>query len=638
MASIAVFESREAKLNKDISTQVDKILAATPIKLPEPDAEISKLYVKKIEGTYNVDRAKTDTDHAIDLLYIAYNTTPQKEGAIRVKIGDIMNSLITAQQDSEVAMSNAMKVSDFVIGKLGNIHADWLDVRKVDSAENTKGVEEIKEFLKSDILDLATNIKTKALGVKKELDGIAATYAGIIKRTVEATSTSEKALSSELKDKAAIEKEINESTAKREQLDALVKDLQLEVEKYDKKARDYEGRANTAEERAFIMSIVQIGAQMLAGALPAIVTAVTASATGGASIVASAAASTVNRTLGDKNADVKPDASADEQIISKKKELSQKQAEADVAEKKITALKGDIKGLDNELKKEEAKDKAPKEKDPKDKEAAAAEPDKKEESETAKELKGRIKEKKEELKTEEDKYAVLIGVLSGLQASLTALDKGLGKMTEKLENTAAGLREMQMKMLDKVETYEKERRTQNAELVKINALLKGKRDDQETIKLTIRSLNLSISALKRAKEIIEEIAFFFKSFADFMDRISQETELDIALFNEFAKKEKIRENYFKNLIQGGDKFFVREQAEWNAVRIVCDRFCKSFADGWSKLNKLSGRYIEGKELDAYFVTASAKLEQIVSEREAAAKQKILDLDGYRKELRDSAMA
>ncbi len=36
--------------------------------------------------------------------------------------------------------------------------------------------------------------------------------------------------------------------------------------------------------------------------------------------------------------------------------------------------------------------------------------------------------------------------------------------------------------------------------------------------------------------------------------------------------------------------------------------------------------------------ASLKLEEIVAEREEASKQKILDLDGYRKQLRDSAMA
>jgi hypothetical protein len=624
MASTAVFESREAKLNKDIENQVDKILAATPIKLPKIDDEISKFYVNKIEGTYNVERAKKDTDNAIDLLYIAYNTTPQKEGDIRVKISNIMNSLIKAQQESELAMSRAIKVADYIVGKVGIVHSDWLDVRKVESAADTAGVEEIKEFLKADLLDLASQIKAKALGVKTELDNIATTYDGIIKNTVSVTSSSERALASQLKDKAAMEKEIIETNAKREQLDALVKDLQSEVEKYDKKAREYESRANTAEERAFIMSIVQVGAQMLATALPPIVNALTASATGGASVVASAAASTANRAVGDKNSDVKSDGASDEQVIATKREIAKKKEDADISEKKVLELKGDLKDLEDELKKEEDK--------------TDVDESKKEDTEIVGRLKTRIKNKKADLKTEEDKYAVLIGILSGLQASLTALDKGLGKMTEKLENTASSLREMQMKMLDKIETYERERRTQNAELIKINALLKGKRDEQETIQLTIRSLNLSISALKRTKEIVEEIAFFFKSFADFMDRVGQETELDIELFNDFANKDKIRDGYFKELIRVGDKFFVRQKAEWNAIHIVCDKFCRSFADGWSKLNKLSGTYIVGKELEAYFVTASAKVEQIVLEREAAAAQKLVDLEGHRKQLRDSAMA
>jgi len=253
-------------------------------------------------------------------------------------------------------------------------------------------------------------------------------------------------------------------------------------------------------------------------------------------------------------------------------------------------------------------------------------------------IKTRITGKKKELTAEEVKYAGLIGALSGLQASLTALDKGLGKMTEKLENTAASLREMQMKMLDKVEAYEKERRNQNAELVKINALLKGKRSEEETIHLAIQSINVSLSALKRTKEIIEEIAFFFKSFADFMDQVSQETGLDIELFDKFVGRDTVRKNAFDNLVLSTDKFFLRQAAEWNAITFVSDKFVKSFADGWSKLNKLSGKYITGNELGTYLKAASIKLEEIVAEREEASKQKILDLDGYRKQLRESAMA
>jgi len=71
---------------------------------------------------------------------------------------------------------------------------------------------------------------------------------------------------------------------------------------------------------------------------------------------------------------------------------------------------------------------------------------------------------------------------------------------------------------------------------------------------------------------------------------------------------------------------------------VSDKFCKSFADGRSKLNRLGVRYITGNELETYLKAASLKLEEIVAEREEASKQKILDLDRYRQQLRDSAMA
>jgi hypothetical protein len=145
--------------------------------------------------------------------------------------------------------------------------------------------------------------------------------------------------------------------------------------------------------------------------------------------------------------------------------------------------------------------------------------------------------------------------------------------------------------------------------------------------------------LKRTKEIIQEIAFFFKSFADFMDRVSQEAGVDLELFEAFVGRDKkVGKNVFENLVKSTDKFFLRESAEWHAIRYVSDKFCKSFTDGWSKMNKLSGKYITGPELETYLKGAAVKIEGIVAEREEASKQKILELDGYRKQLRDSAMA
>lgn len=651
------FQSQEAKLNDEIEAQITALRTATVIALPKADSKLSQLYVQRIQGKYNVVRAKTDTDNAIDLLYIAYNTTPQAQGEIRVQISDIMHKLIDAQQQSELATRRAMNVAGNVLSSLENYHPDWQDVRECKGPEDTNGVKDIKDFLKSDLIELAKKIKEQALSVKKELDPIAATYDRIITETLAATSNSEKALAAQIKEKTAIEKEINEANAQREKLTALVEDLTRDVQKYDKLAREYESRANTAEERAFIMSIIQVGAQMLAAALPPIAMALTGAATGGTSTLASAAANTVKRAVGDKNSDTDADTAADKNVIETKKKVSEKQGEVKQSEKKVAALKKIVNELEDELKREENKPKPSSDKDkpkttdkdksnekeeskeekPKDKDETK-EKDKDEPATTAEKLKDRLKKEKEELQKEEENHTALIAALMGLQDSLKALEKGLGTMVEKQDNTAAALREMQMKMLDKVETYEKERRTQNAELIKINALLKGKLSQEETISLAILSLNVSISALKRTKEIIEEIAFLFKSFADFMDQICSETQLDIERFDAFVGKETIRRNFFNSLIEGGDKFFLRLAGEWNAIKLVTERFCNSFADGWSKMNKLSGKYLTGDELSAYMKTASVRLEEIVQEREAASKQKIQDIATYKEQIRAKAMA
>lgn len=607
MSDPAIFESREVKINKDIESEVINIRSNAEFALPKSDAEIVHCFVQKIEGSYDVDRAKKDTDNAIDLLYIAYNTTPQEEGDIRVKISAIMDQLILSQQKSERTMKEASRVANNILHTLSDIFPDWCDVKE------GKDSKEIKGFVVKDLFKLANEIKEKALGVQKALNAIADTYDTIIKDTVAATSTSEKALSARLKEKAAIEKEINEANAERERLESLVKDLQDEVAKFEKKARDYESRAETAEERAFVMSIVRVGAQMVSAAMPAVAMALGGAATGGTSIIAASTLNTVKQVVGDKEGGTTEDGTAE--LIETKKKISKKQAEMTASEKKKEELNKKIKKLEAEKKDAEA--------------TSSAE---------VKVIDERIKAAKAELEAETKKYSEIGAALAALKASLDALDKNLGKLTDEQQQQAASLREMQMKMLDKVEAYEKEKRGQTAELVKIKALLKGKRSEEETIQLAIKSLNLSVSALKRMKEIVEEIAFFFKSFADFMGQVSDEATQQVKNIESVAEMETLRKNRLERLIESTDEFFIKQSGEWNAVTIVSDKFTRNFADGWSKLNKLNGTYIKGDELDAYLQTASAKLTAIVTEREAAADRKIADLEGYRKQIIASAGA
>jgi len=620
MPDIATFESREVKINLAIQNDVDTILAKPGFQLPRADAGIVQSYVQKIQGTYDVERAKRDTDNAIDLLYIAYNTTPQEEGEVRVRISGLMNKLITTQQQSELTMRDAITAANNIGKLLSEVFPDWLDIREGDDQA------EIKSFVSKELITLAKTIRDKALTVRDRLLVIASTYDEIIRGTAETTAKSETVLSSRIADKKAIEREINEANAKREQLDSLVNDLKIQVAEFEKKARDYEQRAGTAEQRAFVMSLVRVGAQMISSAVPAI-----AMAAGGP---APMLASSLGGLLGGQTGAQGGQSSSQEgQAASPGKDktsdsartqtkLSEEKAELKKSEEKRDALKTEIKTL------EESKAKIASQ-------AGGADSGSGKAAEVG-ELNKRIDARSAELKAQEEAIAKQKEMISSLQASLDALDKGLGKLTDEQQQQAASLRQIQMQMIDKAEAYEKERRTQSAELIKITALLKGKRSEDETLQLTIKSLNLSLTALKRMKEIVEEIAFFFKSFADFMQSIADEADHQVTSIDNVSRLETIRRNRLAQLVRSVDEFFIRQSAQWNAVTIVSGRFNKSFADGWSKLNKLSGEYITGDKLNAYLQTASARLAAIVAEREAASDAKIASLNAYRDSLAKSA--
>ncbi|MGV1985676.1 tyrosyl-tRNA deacylase [Agrobacterium sp. 22-221-1] len=622
MNNVVNLESRETKLNSAIDADVEAIVSKPEFSLPKADTALVRYYVDKIQGTYDVERAKRDTDNAIDLLYIAYNTTPQEEGKIRGRITAIMDNLIRAQQDSEITMRHAMGLANRVRVSVDDLFPDWLDVRE----GNDQG--EIKAFVSNDLIKLAKDIRDKALKVRDDLLEVAATYDGIIKATAQITDASEMVLSKRLDDKATMEREIREADARRQQLESLVNDLKVQVAEFEKKAREYEKRANTAEQRAFIMSIVRVGAQMISSAIPAIAMV----AGGPASMLASSVGGALSgQSKGGQDADGQGQGGSSRtpttgggktDAAATQSKLSEQKAELRKSEEKRDSLKTDIKSLEDS-RSALAKD------------ADGADPKSSKAVELA-ELDKRLTARAAELKAQEEKIAGQQTLISSLQASLDALDKGLGKLTDEQQQQAASLRDMQMKMIDKAEAYENERRTQAAELIKINALLKGKQDESDKIKLAVQSLNVSITALKRMKEIIEEIAFFFKSFADFMQAVADDAAHQIKAIDNVAELEVIRKNRLAQLVRSVNEFFVRQTGQWYAVATVSERFNRSFADGWSKLNKLQGKYLTGAELTNYLAEASEKVSAIVAEREAAADAKIASLQAYRQDLSKTA--
>ena len=315
--------------------------------MPDRKAPLVTQYVRKIEGSNKVDRAKKDTYNAIDLLYIAYNTTPQEEGRIRVQISQIMDDLIKAQQESERAMNDATRTADRIIKSLENTLPDWLDVRQEVTNSNLDG---LKSFVKTDLREIAIEISKEATVISEKLIGIANAYDKILQKTTIASDESEKALSARLTDKRKIESEINQMNSDRARLDQLVKELQDEVMKFEKQADEDKGLAGTAEERAFIMQIVQVGAQIIASAIPPLVMAGTAGATGGASLLAGAALGGGRKQDGNGDtADDAPGTAAAE--VATKTEISEKQQDLKEAEANLAESEESVKDIRDELKK-----------------------------------------------------------------------------------------------------------------------------------------------------------------------------------------------------------------------------------------------------------------------------------------------
>lgn len=583
MSNVETLITQSSLLQHDIDRQVEALATVEPLQLPGKDSALVGHFVTKIENNYDTRRAKTDTDHAIDLLYIAYNTTPQEQGRIRLQISNIMNKLVTAQKESEAKIRNAVQVSNNIHNLLKRALPDWLDVKAGNDPD------EIKAFVVSDLIVLARDITTFALRVKQNLDSIVTTYDQILVEIKSATDNSELALSDKLEASSKIRNEILVANARRDQLDSLVRDLQEQICKYEAMARQYGAQADTAEKRSFWASIVQTATQMVSSMMPMVAMAMTG---GSASLLGAASIGTAVRQKLDNNdpgKDVKrSELSAQRESQNavvkdhqKRVDDLQAQLQSETNETRVAALKSSIEAAESNRQQEQAK---------------------------------------------------LEGINQQLESLLKELSAAAAGISNEQKVQATNLRALEAQMMDNVEEYEAVRREQAAELVKITVLLEGQRTEQDTIELAVRSLNVSVTALKRNKEIVQEMAFFFKSFSDFMQVIIDEATLQLDDYEKAGNSAVLRENRLKNLRTTTDEFFVTQTAEWLAVGVVSDRFVDLFQNGWSKLNTLSGTYITGDRLKAYLDRASVQLKQIASDREAASRHRVESLHAYRDEL------
>lgn len=583
MSEVISFTNRNTLLDNQIIEQAAAIAAVEPLQLPAGDAPLVTSFKHKIEGNYEIARAKTDTDHAIELLYIAYNTTPQEQGAIRVRITAIINSLITAQQNSERIISGAVREARSIGTRLHRELPNWLDVKASGEAED------IRQFVSTELLKLAREIVMKAEGVRNSLGVIVDAYEQILGEIEEVMASSEMALSDSLEANRQIKAEIADANTRREVLDGLVADLQGQIERFEQQALAYGQQAKSAEQKAFWTGVFKSFTQVLSALLPL----AALGATGGGAALFGAAS--VGVMAGQNKGEVDP-----AKLVEKANLESQRDRQQQIVEDQVREI------ADLERKRDEATSELVRE-----------------------QMDETLVVERAEL---DEKKAKLADIQNQLGELLRTLEQFAGEVSQQLREQAGSLRALERQMLDKVEEYEKVRREQAAELIRITLLLDGQRSEQQSIELAVKSLNLSVAALKRSKEIVVEIAFFFKSFSDFLQLIIDDALERVEAYEGAGERESLRRYYLEQLLASTDHFFVTQAAQWLAVGAVSEEFAQVFNDGWSKLNTLSGTYITGDELEAYLEQASLQLKAIAEDRDAASRQRLASLDDYREEL------
>ena len=593
MPNIIPFASKETSLAHAVATKVAEVRAIAPLVLPAADAEIVDCYVRQIEGTYDSARAKTDTDHAIELLYIAYNTTPQAQGEIRNAISSIMSRLIDAQQASQRSVSDAVTQASLIDQKLRDSLPDWLDIKDSDN------LQEIKAFVAEDLLRLAQLIEQKALRVKDSLMTTAKDYDAIITETERVTQKSEVLLSDTLEANAKLASDMRVAKATSKSLETLVDDMRKQVEQFQQLAADYQQQAQSAEQKASRANLLQTMFQVVSAIVPIVALV---SGVGAPAVAAGAMVASVSRRV------------EDERNTSSAIKIREDRSRLQVKHKQLQDTIEQGESQVQSLKQERSQ--------------AGASAD----GESAQGLDERIANAEQALSEAKRNNGRLEAEMNELETALGQLEQIAGNVGKEQESKAKSLRELQLEMVIKAEDYEKKRSEHDAELTKLKVLLAGQRDEQETNELAIRSLNLSMTALKRTKEIVEEIAHFFMSFSAFMQQVVDEARIRVEGYEHVASSETLRQHKREQVFAATDEFFIEQTAQWLAVARVCGIFAKTFESGWSKLNELNGNYINGEQLTAYLGEAAIKLAEIAKARETLKAQRLSDLGDYRKQI------
>lgn len=562
--------------------------------LPKRNSDLVRLYQQKAARNYDVDRSKNDIENAVELLSIAYSATPQKAGEVRVKIADIHQKVLKSQEEAERMMKKVASDAENISEELIDAFSDLQDFDDEDK----------KAYIVEDFSELVEKIEKKASTIYTGLMEVAGSFDNISKETLEVSKVSQLLLGDEMKEREKVEQAIRGYESQQASLEKLLDNLRQSIKKYNDLATNMEAKADTAEKRAFITGLIQIGAQALAS----VAGTVAMSLGGPASMATRVATSTFLRdgtkqeNTGGGSNDAKSDVDP-AKLETERAGINLKKEEAETKVKRLEEEMAELTTQIEKLKKNNA--------------------DLQTEKVELEDLQTKWERKKQERERVDEK-------LKELQTQLGALAKTASDFRGEERDTAKSFRQLQVDFLNKAENYEAEKMKQEAELIRIKSLLGSQSTVKNSIELTIETLILSVKALQQVKSILEEVAAFFKNFAEFLQGVSKQAQQQ----SEKISKATSKERFWKGVLKGIDEFMISQCAEWYATENIANRFVDAFNSGWEMMNNLSGKYLDEQELKVYIRTAGNRIQEIAKSREAASSAKITDINKYRQDIEE----
>lgn len=463
-----------------IRDQVAEITQHEPLVLPAAQSALVESYIVRTEGAYSVASFKGDTEHAIDLLVIAYNVTPHDQAEIRIQIDAIMKQLKVAQQDSEHAILQATAVAEGIHARLDGVFSTWLKARN-------DGQQAIIRFLSETMLALGEEIQHSSAKVREDLHKIAERYDRILVETRRVNDASQAALGKLIAGNEALLRESQEGGERQRELDTLLAEMAEEV-------RRYEQRATQAE--VAMSELLCLGVPLVSSVLPL-------------------------------------------SVFNEIKEISLLAA---------SRLCGACRDL-----------------------------------------------------------------ISGDAFENAGID------TRAIVRQHIGL-------LEKVSAYEKHLGLHEDGLDKITTLLMGCCRQQKSAEFAFRAFNLSLGALARNKEIIEEMAFFFSSFADLMQAMLAEAQLRFGIYKGLDQQREFAENKLHRLMHATDALFIEQAAQWLAVHRLAGIFAQTFNSSWRRLNSLSALYLPSDEFDTHLEKIIKYLADVAEQRQQRRQMRNTQLE------------